>query len=212
MAIQWQATRNELYWWETQLKRLRNGQKYGFVRFKYVRDVEGLLDQLWKIKIGEEWLRIYVAFDRRSYDKGGMGDAAGDLGSRGMNPNNDGRCWKGINAGTCDKRRFVDVINEGSKRDDKDSKNKAVTGVQIEVNGIESTVVGMQGNKRVIEVEEKESNARAFRAGTKPDFVLRGTLHPTGKWAEEDNEVDPDELARVGDASRLWSRSYRFQE
>ncbi|GKD43554.1 hypothetical protein Tco_1268199, partial [Tanacetum coccineum] len=39
---------------------------------------------------------------------------------------------------------------------------------------------------------------RAFRAGTKPDFVLRGTLHPTGKWAEEDNEVDPDELAREG--------------
>nr|GEV51054.1 nucleotide-binding, alpha-beta plait [Tanacetum cinerariifolium] len=39
--------------------------------------------------------------------------------------------------------------------------------------------------------------ARAFRAGSKPDFVLGGTLHPTVKWAEEDNEVDPDELAKI---------------
>ncbi|PWA72502.1 Nucleotide-binding, alpha-beta plait [Artemisia annua] len=38
--------------------------------------------------------------------------------------------------------------------------------------------------------------ARAFRVGSKPDFVLGGTLHPSIKWAEEDNEVDPDELAK----------------
>ncbi|PWA88042.1 Nucleotide-binding, alpha-beta plait [Artemisia annua] len=39
--------------------------------------------------------------------------------------------------------------------------------------------------------------ARAFRAGSKPDFVLGSTLHPTVKWAEEDNEVGPDELAKI---------------
>ncbi|GKE08222.1 hypothetical protein Tco_1411773, partial [Tanacetum coccineum] len=48
-----------------------------------------------------------------------------------------------------------------------------------------------------------DSSARAFRAGTKPDFILRGTLHPTVKWAEEDNEVDPDELSRIKKSEML---------
>lgn len=39
--------------------------------------------------------------------------------------------------------------------------------------------------------------ARAFRAGSKPDFVLGGTLHPSVQWAEEDTEADPDEIAKV---------------
>ncbi|XP_042755246.1 uncharacterized protein LOC111920081 isoform X3 [Lactuca sativa] len=39
--------------------------------------------------------------------------------------------------------------------------------------------------------------ARAFRAGSKPDFVLGGTLHPSVQWVEEDPEVDPDELAKI---------------
>lgn len=52
-------------------KRLRNVKRYGFVRFKFVRDLEGLLDQLRKIGIGEEWLRIYVAHDRKYNGNGG---------------------------------------------------------------------------------------------------------------------------------------------
>ncbi|KAL8193477.1 hypothetical protein R6Q57_026612 [Mikania cordata] len=39
--------------------------------------------------------------------------------------------------------------------------------------------------------------ARAFRVGSKPDFVLGGTTHPSVKWAEEDARVDPDELAKI---------------
>ncbi|CAH1437583.1 unnamed protein product [Lactuca virosa] len=39
--------------------------------------------------------------------------------------------------------------------------------------------------------------ARAFRAGSQPDFVLGGTLHPSVQWVEEDPEVDPDELAKI---------------
>nr|XP_043631789.1 uncharacterized protein LOC122603211 isoform X2 [Erigeron canadensis] len=39
--------------------------------------------------------------------------------------------------------------------------------------------------------------ARAFRAGSRPGFVLGATLHPTVKWAEEDAGVDPDELAKI---------------
>lgn len=42
-----------------------------------------------------------------------------------------------------------------------------------------------------------QTAARAFRAGSKPDFVLGGTLHPSVQWVEEDPEVDPDELAKV---------------
>ncbi|KAI3799128.1 hypothetical protein L1987_34418 [Smallanthus sonchifolius] len=39
--------------------------------------------------------------------------------------------------------------------------------------------------------------SRALRVGSKPDFVLGGTLHPSVKWAEEDAGVDPDELAKI---------------
>ncbi|KAJ9540592.1 hypothetical protein OSB04_027098 [Centaurea solstitialis] len=39
--------------------------------------------------------------------------------------------------------------------------------------------------------------ARAFRAGSRPDFVLGGTLHPSIQWAEEDTDTDPDEIAKV---------------
>ncbi|GJZ53697.1 transposon TX1 [Tanacetum coccineum] len=39
-------------------KRLRNGQRYGFVRFKFVTDVENLLMRLRKIRVGEECMRV----------------------------------------------------------------------------------------------------------------------------------------------------------
>ncbi|XP_059645321.1 polyadenylate-binding protein, cytoplasmic and nuclear-like isoform X3 [Cornus florida] len=39
--------------------------------------------------------------------------------------------------------------------------------------------------------------ARAYRAGSKPEFLLAGKCHPVVKWAEEEPEVDPDELAKV---------------
>lgn len=46
-------------------KRLRNGQKYGFVRFKNIDDVEKLYQSLCNTQIGKERLRIYKAFERR---------------------------------------------------------------------------------------------------------------------------------------------------
>ncbi|GJT46652.1 transposon TX1 [Tanacetum coccineum] len=39
-------------------RRLRNGMRYGFVRYKAVNDVENLLRQLQQIKIGVKWLRV----------------------------------------------------------------------------------------------------------------------------------------------------------
>lgn len=39
--------------------------------------------------------------------------------------------------------------------------------------------------------------ARAYRAGSRPEFVLGGNLHPSVEWAEEDAEIDPKELAKI---------------
>ncbi|GKA53023.1 RNA-directed DNA polymerase, eukaryota [Tanacetum coccineum] len=66
-------------------KRLRNGQKYGFVRLKNVRDTDGFLDQLRKIKLGEEWMKVYVAYDRRGVGRNGKGAGDGGLVSSEVN-------------------------------------------------------------------------------------------------------------------------------
>ncbi|KAI7741419.1 hypothetical protein M8C21_000879, partial [Ambrosia artemisiifolia] len=39
--------------------------------------------------------------------------------------------------------------------------------------------------------------ARALKFGSKPDFVLGGTLHPSVKWAEEEAGADLEELAKI---------------
>ncbi|GJS78286.1 transposon TX1 [Tanacetum coccineum] len=77
-------------------KRGGNGKRYGFVRFKHVNDVEGLLGRLQKTKIGDEPLRVKTVGRSVGY---------------GMTEGLDNR----------DNRRFVDVINEGNKK----SKEKA---------------------------------------------------------------------------------------
>ncbi|GJW12601.1 hypothetical protein Tco_1578428 [Tanacetum coccineum] len=76
---------------------------------------------------------------------------------------------------------------------------------RIRKNLVSSSVLNNLGYKQVIESDKfvLSKHARAFRAGTKPDFILRGTLHPTVKWAEEDNEVDPDELSRIKKSEML---------
>ncbi|PWA95552.1 hypothetical protein CTI12_AA006400 [Artemisia annua] len=100
-------------------KRLRNGKRYGFVRFKFVRDVEGLLGQLQKIKIGEEWLRVYVAYDRRSNGYARSNDCGGE---RGVNGNNENRNyeihkngWYKNDGKVYSNGRYVDVVNGNSK-------------------------------------------------------------------------------------------------
>ncbi|CAN4079454.1 unnamed protein product [Withania somnifera] len=39
--------------------------------------------------------------------------------------------------------------------------------------------------------------ARAFRVGYQSDFLIGGKLHPSVQWAEEEPEVDPNELAQI---------------
>ncbi|GKA49217.1 transposon TX1 [Tanacetum coccineum] len=51
-------------------KRLRNGQRYGFVCFKNIKDVEDLYKRLCNIRIGRELLKVFFAHDRRRDDGG----------------------------------------------------------------------------------------------------------------------------------------------
>nr|GEX09483.1 transposon TX1 [Tanacetum cinerariifolium]GEZ83370.1 transposon TX1 [Tanacetum cinerariifolium] len=55
-------------------RRLRNGKRYGFVRFKHVNDAEYLLGQLKRIKLGEECLKVFVAYDGRNNGNMEMGE------------------------------------------------------------------------------------------------------------------------------------------
>ncbi|GKE30068.1 transposon TX1 [Tanacetum coccineum] len=45
-------------------KRLRNRQRYGFVRFYNIVSVEILLKRLRDIRVGSELLRVYLAYNR----------------------------------------------------------------------------------------------------------------------------------------------------
>ncbi|KAG9140108.1 hypothetical protein Leryth_021132 [Lithospermum erythrorhizon] len=44
---------------------------------------------------------------------------------------------------------------------------------------------------------QSQAAARAYRAGSAAEFVLAGTVHPSVKWAEEESETDPEELAKI---------------
>ncbi|PWA41133.1 Nucleotide-binding, alpha-beta plait [Artemisia annua] len=83
---------------------------------------------------------------------------------------------------------MMSVFGRGLKRDVKSSSFGSSKTYLL----IPTLVLGFKMNSSNI-----KAAARAFRVGSKPDFVLGGTLHPSVKWAEEDNEVDPDELAKV---------------
>ncbi|PWA66458.1 hypothetical protein CTI12_AA324400 [Artemisia annua] len=97
-------------------RRLRNGKRYGFIRYKSVKDVEGLLSQLQKIKLGNEYLRVHVAYDRNHNDNGRMGghdkkqETTKMTGNWERNDMNEGRVH------IRDARTFVDVVNTGNAR------------------------------------------------------------------------------------------------
>ncbi|GJU52735.1 RNA-directed DNA polymerase, eukaryota [Tanacetum coccineum] len=55
-------------------KWLRNGQQYGFVRFKLVANANTLLKRLHEIKFGDEYLMVFIAFDRRNTRVSGFVD------------------------------------------------------------------------------------------------------------------------------------------
>lgn len=58
-------------------KRLKNGLRYGFVRFKFVRDAEDMLKRLNNIVVGTEAMKIFHAYRRRN--GGGRSDNGGEI-------------------------------------------------------------------------------------------------------------------------------------
>ncbi|GJX58736.1 transposon TX1 [Tanacetum coccineum] len=67
-------------------KRLRNGQRYGFVRFKNNVNMESLVKALSGIRMGIEYIRVYRAYDRRGYENN-----RGREGQKGKDANKEGR-------------------------------------------------------------------------------------------------------------------------
>nr|GEV21221.1 transposon TX1 [Tanacetum cinerariifolium] len=128
-------------------RRLYNGQSYGFVRYKFVRDVKGLLGQLRKIKFGDEWLRVYVAYDIRH--KGTMGPGVGNVRLKSNRVNNRERYSSMANMSHRDDRRFVDVVNG---RFNRPVINKAEKVEVLDVNGVllGRSVVGEVKSRRFL--------------------------------------------------------------
>ncbi|GJV67778.1 transposon TX1 [Tanacetum coccineum] len=151
-------------------RRLRNGQRYGFVRFKLVDDVNVLLRRLREIKIGEVFLKVFIAFNRRS--SGGLEKEyinGGDNRKRVSNgyDRNKVRSHNRI----MDERRFVDVVNV-DRRDknkmemDKEEKKEEYT-KQEEKNALKEE----DEEVRRIEVNGEETNMALFNKcliGEKP--------------------------------------------
>ncbi|PWA40968.1 hypothetical protein CTI12_AA557870 [Artemisia annua] len=153
-------------------RRLRNGKRYGFVRYKFVRDVESLLGQLQKIRFGEEFLRVFVAYDRKGKDYGTRGDVGG-TGNKYTN-RNEGMKGNGMYTSNCDNRRFVDVVNGRKIRGEgiNIGINANMAGARPKNGGMEANGLGRthvknddfevrmetQRDERCIEIEDHEIN------------------------------------------------------
>lgn len=93
-------------------KRLRNGQRYGFVRFKDIVDVRKLLQALNGIKIDNEMLKAYPAYERRRDDVHVAGRRKEDTHEFGrQNTKKSKGNWKGGQDGNGGTHGFRDYRN-----------------------------------------------------------------------------------------------------
>ncbi|PWA92190.1 hypothetical protein CTI12_AA082190 [Artemisia annua] len=157
-------------------KRLRNGHKYGFVRFKNIEDMELLHQRLRRIQIGNEYLRVYVAYDRRdkttNYTNGGQWNTKDNGKFRSTkefnhNRNQSNMFGQNRNFGMRDDRRYNEVLSgskqhvkkEGKRADEKeyDSEDKAHNnGTRVIEVGDDGTECDLLGRNIVDEVKEIE--------------------------------------------------------
>ncbi|GJR76960.1 putative RNA-directed DNA polymerase [Tanacetum coccineum] len=112
-------------------KRLRSGQRYGFVHFKLVLDVNVLLKNLRNIRFGEEHLKVFIAFDRRSTN------GRSKVGNRGLGSNFNTKSSNifnnvGVRSNIQDGRRFADVVS-GDRIADNKAKAKVEERVEDKV-------------------------------------------------------------------------------
>ncbi|PWA13703.1 hypothetical protein CTI12_AA631290 [Artemisia annua] len=168
-------------------RRLRNGKRYGFVRFKLVKDVEGLLRQLQKIKIGDELLRVYEAFDRKNKVNGEMRGDGGVHVNSGKFVGSNGRDGTVVKRDICDNRKYVDVINGGSKKAETNGYGKSENAtanvteqqkdnngdMEIPLGGLTNIEIKLLGGLEVLVVFENEATA---------NNVLKDTEHGLRRW------------------------------
>ncbi|PWA61144.1 zinc finger, BED-type [Artemisia annua] len=142
-------------------RRLRNGMRYGFVRFKFVNDAENLLRQLQNIKIGNELLRVYVAFDRKGPGNYGVRDVGVEQAKQNYSRNKYEWHKRGTTMDNKNNyRSFVDVLNGGRKEGDvvnNEKKGYGSSGKQTKDENV-STWTEKQDAGRCIIAEGNEIN------------------------------------------------------
>ncbi|GKC63797.1 hypothetical protein Tco_1096395 [Tanacetum coccineum] len=144
-------------------KRLRNGQRYGFVRFKFVVDANELLKRLRKIKVEDEFLRVFIAFDRRNPDT--RFKVRGEMNDNIRQKIHAGVSGGGGKMGTCDNRRYVDVVhgsyNAREKMERPMARSNGARWIQTEKDDQARRVVE-EGEGRIIDVGEEAFNMEVF--------------------------------------------------
>ncbi|GJS77141.1 hypothetical protein Tco_0727022 [Tanacetum coccineum] len=140
-------------------KRLRNRERYGFVRYKLVADVEALLKRLREIKFGDMWLKNFIAFDRKnSHNRGIEGNRGPRYGLRAENE------WKikVVNGGTRDERKFVEVVSEERLNMDKKGDNGK------NVKEVPKVVAGSSKRDAEQELNQECSKRKKIGEGSEP--------------------------------------------
>ncbi|GJT07816.1 transposon TX1 [Tanacetum coccineum] len=150
-------------------KRLRNGQRYGFVRFKFVVDAEELLKRLRKIKVGDEYLRVFIAYDRRST----------------CNRNLDRREMNGSRGNTLHKamRRCRDIWRKGMVLGGPKKIGRIEFRVwrkKVKEEGIQKVEVKFLGGLEVMVVFDSTETAGNILSND--DHDIRRWLHKLRKW------------------------------
>ncbi|GKC51051.1 transposon TX1 [Tanacetum coccineum] len=126
-------------------KRLKNGHRYGFVRFKNFRDVEVLHRALCGIRIGGMELQIYKAYDRKSGDDAKPTDNGGYVFRHHSMPKH------AIDSNNLrDGRKYKEVINE--KPNDAGSK---IRGIDTRTERAREHVVGTKNKKQEVKMEKR---------------------------------------------------------
>ncbi|KAL6994152.1 hypothetical protein U1Q18_012259 [Sarracenia purpurea var. burkii] len=62
------------------------------------------------------------------------------------------------------------------------------------------TALGQKQQNRgfaIVKFSSHAAAARAYRLGSKSDFLLAANCHPAVEWAEEESAVDPEEVAKI---------------
>ncbi|PWA60660.1 hypothetical protein CTI12_AA379910 [Artemisia annua] len=142
-------------------KRLWNGQRYGFVRFKNIVNMELLVSSLRGIRIGTEYLRVYKAYDRREGE-----NQRGNMGQKTEYQRKDTRSVRQVPIKERDNRRYSDVLT-GLKKGDNNGDDVGDTEMKEPGNEDHKTETnkGVEDDVRTIEVMDCEIDKETLCRG-----------------------------------------------